>query len=136
MNLTFDFNFSQICQIGNTALISPDILGTSKENNVPSSNNQTKKNKEKPMIISDLNHVEIVSESAQVEGGFNSYQSGLTIYSDQYIKDNNAIAGAKSDAYGPNTFSKTQTKTTTVAGAYSGSESLSVAGSSRDYYRY
>jgi len=39
------YNFKQICQIGNTALISPDILGRSKANKIAPSKELTHKEK-------------------------------------------------------------------------------------------
>jgi hypothetical protein len=85
------------------------------------------------MIISDLNHVEIVSESTQVEGGsyYSFYENDyfkLEIVSKPKIKGNSALALADSAAYGKNTFAKTVTNTEVDANKYSLASSLSVAG--------
>ncbi|MFM9266560.1 hypothetical protein [Tychonema sp. BBK16] len=92
------------------------------------------------MIISDLNHVEIVCESTQVEGGFyNFYENDfvkLEIVSKPRIKGNSAIALADSAAYGKNTFAKTVTYTETVQGYSSEASSASVAGSKGSYYHW
>lgn len=85
------------------------------------------------MIISDLNHVEIVSESTQVEGGSYTYfqkdKVELKIISKPQIKGNSAIALGYSYAEGKNTFAKSDTFTVTVQGYSSESSSVSVAGS-------
>ena len=84
------------------------------------------------MIISDLNHVEIVSESAQVEGGYTYYQNDkvkLSVYSKPEIKGNSAISLGYSYAEGKNTFAKSDTYTVTVQGESSEASSVSVAGS-------
>ena len=90
------------------------------------------------MIISDLNHVEIVSESTQVEGGTYSFYENdyfkLSIISKPQIKGNSAVAFADSSAYGQNTFAKTVTYTETVQGYSSTASSASVAGSKGSYY--
>lgn len=91
------------------------------------------------MIISDLNHVEIVSESTQVEGGYyyNFYENDfikLQIVSKPEIKGNSAIALADSNAYGKNTFAKSVTYTETVQGYSSTASSASVAGSVGSYF--
>ena len=91
------------------------------------------------MIISDLNHVEIVSESIQVEGGsyYNFYENDfvkLQIVSKPQIKGNSAIALADSAAYGQNTFAKTVTSTETYQGYSSTASSASVAGSKGSYF--
>jgi hypothetical protein len=90
------------------------------------------------MIISDLNHVEIVSESTEVEGGTYSFYENdfvkLKIVSKPEIKGNSAIAFADSAAYGKNTFAKSVTYTETVQGYSSAASSASVAGSVGSYY--
>ncbi|MFM9266559.1 hypothetical protein [Tychonema sp. BBK16] len=90
------------------------------------------------MIILDLNHVEIISESTQVEGGFyNFYENDfvkLEIVSKPRIKGNSAIALADSAAYGKNTFAKSVTYTETNQGYSSEASSASVAGSKGSYF--
>ena len=71
------------------------------------------------MIISDLNHVEVVSEETEtsIEGGYFGWFYGST---------NSAYAGAGANAYGYATSTYTGTYTTTGP-YYSGSSSNSAS---------
>lgn len=68
------------------------------------------------MIINDLNHIEVVSETSDIQGGRNSAS---------------AIALAGAVAIGPNSYTAAGTTTTTVVvhqgGSLSGSGSISYA---------
>ncbi|MEG3833313.1 MULTISPECIES: hypothetical protein [unclassified Microcoleus] len=85
------------------------------------------------MIISDLNHVEVVSEATRIEGGFTefdlivglvsfgSFTAGVAI-------GNVAVADAGADAIGYGSFTKAATSTfTTPFSSSSGAFSVSVS---------
>ncbi|MEG4329270.1 hypothetical protein [Microcoleus sp. herbarium5] len=85
------------------------------------------------MIISDLNHVEVVSEATRIEGGFTefdlivglvsfgSFTAGVAI-------GNIAVADAGAGAIGYGSFTKAATETfTTPVSSLSGAFSVSVS---------
>ena len=80
------------------------------------------------MIISDLNHVEVVSEETEtsIEGG---YYGGWPYY---YGSNNYAYAGAGAYAYGSATSTSTGTYTST--GPYSSSSSSNSSSSTYGGY--
>jgi hypothetical protein len=80
------------------------------------------------MIISDLNHVEVVSEETEttIEGGYYGY------YYYGYYSSAGAYAGATA-AYGQSNYSSTSTGTYTEPG-YASSSSSSGSSSSSYYY--
>ncbi len=101
------------------------------------------------MIISELNHLEVVAESAKVEGGlsrfyyqhdrvkvdFNSYNSFYTNVNSPKTYSNSASAGAKGDAINPysgyvptHSYTKADTLAVTeyLGGSFSASTSAAV----------
>jgi hypothetical protein len=85
----------------------------------------------KPMIITDLNHLETVSEGTEVRGGggyYSYYQNDkvkFDVKTDINIDDNSAEAFGDSYAYGDNSFTKTVTLTKVNGhSSYSGSASF------------
>ena len=93
------------------------------------------------MIISDLNHVEVVAESTSVVGGFDLGNDYSNVYfnerfslnkfisSNVYVYGHAATAESKASAYGPGTL--TQTFNNAVTTPYSSSSSgTSIAASS------
>ncbi len=81
------------------------------------------------MIISDLNHVEVVSEETEtaIEGGYYGYYYG-------YNSSAGAYAGATA-AYGQSNYTYTSTGTYTEPG-YASSSSGSSSTTSSYYYYY
>ena len=97
------------------------------------------------MIISDLNHVESVSETTSVLGGFSLGYDYSNVYFTEYFNLNKYIssstyvfghaATAESDAYAYGSGSLTQTFNNAATGPYSSSSSgTSIAASSGFYY--
>lgn len=80
------------------------------------------------MNISDLNHLEVVAEETNVEGGYYGYQSANA----------NAYARANTIAFGSNPSAYTSTSTNTfVEGNYvAGASSDSNSGASTSSYGY
>jgi hypothetical protein len=83
------------------------------------------------MIISDLNHLETVSEITEVRGGYGYYsyyqndKVKLDVKTKIDIDDNSAEAFGDSYAYGDNSFTKTVTLTKVDGySSYSGSASF------------
>lgn len=76
------------------------------------------------MIISDLNHVEVVSEETEtsIEGGYHNYFFGTSNY---------ASGGANAIAFGQ--FSSASTNTSTATGSYFASSSSGSNSSSSSY---
>ena len=86
------------------------------------------------MIISDLNHIEVVAEETQVQGGSHyqvDYVNGFVAYASLTAGlaiNNVAVADAGAGAYGYNTFTKGATSTyTTPISSGSGAYSISVS---------
>ena len=86
------------------------------------------------MIISDLNHIEVVAEETQIQGGSHfqlDYVNGLVKYASYTVGlaiNNVAVADAGASAYGYNTFTKGATSTyTTPWSSGSGAYSISVS---------
>jgi hypothetical protein len=79
----------------------------------------TKKQKDKNMIISDLNHLEVIDEAVEIIGG-----DMLVPTYDFYAL---ADAGSAADAIGSISQTSTVTETGAVAGLFSSSLSLSSA---------
>lgn len=77
------------------------------------------------MIISDLNHIEVVAQENQVEGGFCFYWNPCFVCP---TADAGALASA--NAFGKSTSAYTMTGTTAVAGFMSSSGSSSTASAS------
>ena len=99
------------------------------------------------MIISDLNHVESISETTNVLGGFSLGNDYSNVYFNEYFKVNKTIysstyvfghaATAESDAYASGYGSLTQTFNKAATTPYSSSSSgTSIAASSGFYYSY
>ena len=99
------------------------------------------------MIISDLNHVESISETTSVLGGFSLGNDYSNVYFNEYFNLNKYItsnvfvyghaATAESDASAYGYGSLTQTFNNAVTTPYSSSSSgTSIAASSGFYYRY
>jgi len=99
------------------------------------------------MIISDLNHVESISETTSVLGGFSLGYDYSNVYFNEnfnlnkFIRSNVYVSGhaatAESDAYASGYGSLTQTFNNAVTGYNSSSSSgTSIAASSGFYYRY
>lgn len=78
------------------------------------------------MIISDLNHLEVV-EANVVGGSFFSYYQNdyvaASFFTNVFIDDNSAVANADSLALGNNSFSKTETVTVVTGGSSRSSSS-------------
>lgn len=96
------------------------------------------------MIISDLNHLEVVSEETSVVGGFGVYENGSANFTERvninknvssnvFISGHLATAEADSNATGYGTLAETFTKTNT-SGYSSSANSTSIAGTSGGYY--
>jgi hypothetical protein len=97
------------------------------------------------MIISDLNHIEVVSESTSIVGGFDlgydysNVQFNENFYLNKYIRSNVYVSGhaataeSKADAYGYGSMTQTfnSTKTTEYSSSSSGA---SISASSGFYY--
>ena len=81
------------------------------------------------MIISDLNHVEVVSQETEttIEGGY--YDPWYPGYPYYYGPSSSAYSGAGASAYGWSSYSSTYTGTYTTPG-YSSSSSSSSSNSS------
>jgi len=99
------------------------------------------------MIISDLNHVESISETTSVLGGFSLGNDYSNVYFNEYFNINKYIysstyvrghaATAESDAYASGYGSLTQTFNKAATTPYSSSSSgTSIAASSGYYYPY
>ncbi|MFZ1025647.1 MAG: hypothetical protein WAN66_05440 [Limnoraphis robusta] len=122
------FLFQVICQNGNTLIEKLATLITERKANLA---HHIDSIRGKNMNISDLNHLEVVSEETNVEGGSYGY----------YYPSASASAGSDSSAvaYGFNTYTSTYTSTSAFAqGGYvsaSGSSSGANASSSLSYYR-
>ncbi len=97
------------------------------------------------MIISDLNHVESISETTSVLGGFSlGYDSSYVVFNEyfnlnKYIRSNVYVSGhaatAESDAYASGYGSLTQTFNNAATTPYSSSSSgTSIAASSGSYW--
>ncbi len=86
------------------------------------------------MIISDLNHLEVV-EAANIIGGSYGYveydRFDNEIESEVRLKGNAAESFANAAAFGKNTFSKTVNDTLAVAGVKSLSSGASVSAASK-----
>lgn len=83
------------------------------------------------MIISDLNHLEVV-EAANVIGGFNENDKfNNNIASDVDLEANAAESFGSAAAFGNNTFTKTVNNTLAVAGSESLSSGTSVSAAQR-----
>ncbi|MFP4101438.1 hypothetical protein [Coleofasciculus sp.] len=73
------------------------------------------------MIISDLNHLDVISEDVNLEGGFDLASfDGSSVFA-------MAESAAAADAIGPISSSTTLTQVGTVAGLFSNSVSVSSA---------
>ncbi|MEG3904327.1 hypothetical protein QUB19_20645 [Microcoleus sp. B4-C5] len=85
------------------------------------------------MIISDLNHVEVVSEATRIEGGFTEFDLivGLVSFGSftaGVAYGNIAVADASAGAIGYGSFTKAATSTfTTPVSSSSGAFSVSVS---------
>ena len=99
------------------------------------------------MIISDLNHVEVVAESTSVVGGFDLGNDYSNVYFNEsfnlnkFISSNVYVSGhaatAESNASASGYGSLTQTFNNAVTTPYSSSSSgTSIAASSGFYYRW
>ncbi|MBE9184954.1 hypothetical protein IQ270_09575 [Microcoleus sp. LEGE 07076] len=97
------------------------------------------------MIISDLNHIENVSESTNLHGGFDLGNDYSNVYfneyfnlnkyirSNVYVSGHAATAESKASAYGPGTVTQTfNNAETTPYGSSSGG--TSIAATSGFYY--
>ena len=121
------FLFQVICQNGNTLIEKLATLITEGKANLA---HHIDSIRGKNMNISDLNHLEVVAEEANVEGGYyyGYYQSANA----------GASASAGSIAKGPNPYAYTSTSTNTFVEsnyfAGSGSYSDSGASTSSGYY--
>ncbi|MEG4801502.1 hypothetical protein QUB63_16580 [Microcoleus sp. ARI1-B5] len=99
------------------------------------------------MIISDLNHVEEVSESTSVVGGFDlgydysnvqfneNFNLNKYISSNVFVYGHAATAESKASAVGPGTVTQTFNNAVTSPGG-SSSGGTSIAASSGFYYRW
>ncbi|MFY7805331.1 MAG: hypothetical protein ACOVQ7_18080 [Limnoraphis robusta] len=120
------FLFQVICQNGNTLIEKLATLITEGKANLA---HHIDSIRGKNMNISDLNHLEVVSEEANVEGGYYGYYQSANA---------NAYANANTIAIGSNPYAYTSTSTNTfvqgnsVAGASSASNSG--ASTSSGYY--
>ena len=92
------------------------------------------------MIISELNHIEVVDQENQVVGGsLNVHIDLATFWTKLDIKttvdDNLAVGKADALAYGHNSYAKADTKTYTDSYA-SAASSKSVSATDDPYYYY
>jgi hypothetical protein len=123
------FLFQVICQNGNTLIEKRATLITERKANLA---HHIDSIRGKNMNISDLNHLEVVAEETNVEGGY--------YYGYQQSANANAYARANTIAFGSNPNASTSTSTNTfvegnyVAGA--SSDSNSSASTSSGYYYY